>query len=107
LTSKNKIEEFEEIEVSSNGSSNGSSMTDMEVDALLADALKKENYSKEYNQRPEVKEARKIYNELRQAKQKVGSLLLHEQITRDEAVAFLSQIKNKQVPDLKMFKVSS
>jgi len=33
--------------------------------------------------------------------------LLHEQITREEAVAFLSQIKNKQVPDLKVYKVSS
>ena len=107
MTTKKEIAEFEEIEVSSNGSSNGSSMSDSEVDKLLADALKKESSSKEYNQRPDVKEARKIYNELRQAKQKVGSLLLHEQITRDEAVAFLSQIKNKQVPDLKMYKVSS
>jgi len=114
LTAKKEIVEFEEIEqipedkmITSNGSSNGSSMSDSEVDKLLADALKKENYSKEYNQRPDVKVARKIYNELRQAKQKVGSLLLHEQITREEAVAFLNQIKNKQVPDLKMYKVSS
>ena len=100
-TKKDAIEQAEEIVSSSNVT-----MGDSEIDKLLADAMKKEAYSKEYNSRPEVKEARKSYNALRQAKQKVGSLLLHKVITQEEAQGFLNQINRKETPDLSMYKIT-
>ncbi len=102
-TKKDAIEQVEDI-VSSNGKV---TVNDSEIDKLLADAMKKETYQKEYNQRPEVKEGRAKYNKLRQAQQKVGALLLHDQITKVEAQGFMVQIKNKIVPNLDMFKVKT
>ena len=102
-TKKDAVEEAEAI-VSSNGTVN---INDSEIDKLLADAMKKETYQKEYNQRPEVKEGRAKYNKLRQAQQKVGALLLHEQITKEQAQGFMIQIKSKIVPDLDMYKVKT
>jgi|TARA_B100002003_G_C13751271_1_gene374037 hypothetical protein len=102
-TKKDAVEEAEAI-VSGNEKV---SVNDSEIDKLLADAMKKETYQKEYNQRPEVKEGRKNYNKLRQAKQKVGALLLHDQITKEQAQFFVTQINNKIVPDLDMYKVKT
>ena len=65
----------------------------IDIDDLLKKEIEREQYRKDYNERPDVKEKRKAYNIKKGAQSKVAKLHMDGKIDRDQATSMLEQIE--------------
>ncbi len=71
------------------------SMSNIDLDKLIESEAIKDAKRKEYNTRPDVIEKRKVYNQKRQAEQKVAREVMGGSMSRDEGIAALATIRGE------------
>ncbi len=68
---------------------------DLDLEKIISQEMEREAKRKEYNERPDVKEKRKVYNQKRQAEIKIARAVMKNEMTKEEGQAALTELQSK------------
>ena len=71
---------------------------EVDIEKLIEKEMVRDNKRKEYNERPDVKDKRKTYNQKRQAETKIARAVMKNEMTKEAGEAALALLQGVPAP---------